>query len=335
MNVAMWLKALRVIPRINKEEWMRLDVISRWLISTRAAVLIMTFISAAIAGLLAARAGMFDAGRWILLVIGLIFAHATNNLLNDLTDYTRGVDRDNYFRTQYGPQPLEQGLMTRRELLVYAGITGAVALAAGVALVLQTGWLTLALLAAGAFFVLFYTWPLKYIGLGELTVLLVWGPLMIAGGYYVITGQWDWNVVIASLPYGLGPTTVIFGKHIDKLAEDRRKRIFTLPVILGEKAARMGAILMMALMYLSVIYLVVTRYFSPVMLVVLVALPTLFKILPIFREPKPESAPADAPMGIQQGWPLWFVSFAFYHNRAFGMWFLLGLVFELILRLVF
>jgi len=334
MNVAMWLKALRVIPRINKDEWMRLDVISRWLISTRAAVLIMTFISAAIAGLLAARAGMFDGGRWILLVIGLIFAHATNNLLNDLTDYTRGVDRDNYFRTQYGPQPLEQGLMTRRELLVYAGITGAIALAAGIALVLQTGWLTLALLAAGAFFVLFYTWPLKYIGLGELTVLLVWGPLMIAGGYYVITGQWDWNVVIASLPYGLGPTTVIFGKHIDKLAEDRRKRIFTLPVILGEKGARVGAMIMMALMYLSVIYLVVTGYFSPVMLVVLLALPTLFKILPVFRAPKPESAPANAPMGIQQGWPLWFVSFAFYHNRAFGMWFLLGLLAELVLRLV-
>lgn len=335
MNVAMWLKALQVIPRINKEEWMRLDVISRWLISTRAAVLIMTFISAAIAGLLAARAEMFDAGRWILLVIGLIFAHATNNLLNDLTDYSRGVDRDNYFRTQYGPQPLEQGLMTRREMLVYAGITGAIALAAGIALVVQTGWLTLALLAAGAFFVLFYTWPLKYIGLGELTVLLVWGPLMIAGGYFVITGQWDWNVVIASLPYGLGPTTVIFGKHIDKLPEDQRKRIFTLPVILGEKAARFGAVLMMALMYLSVIYLVIARYFSPVMLVVLLALPALFKILPIFRAPKPESPPADAPLAIQQGWPLWFVSFAFYHNRAFGMWFLLGLVVELILRLVF
>ncbi len=39
---------------------------------------------------------------------------------------------------------------------------------------------------------------------------------MIGGGYYVITGQWNWNVVLASLPYALGPTTVIFGKHIDK-----------------------------------------------------------------------------------------------------------------------
>ena len=38
--------------------------------------------------------------------IGLIFAHATNNLFNDFTDYRPGVDKDNYFRTQYGPQPL-------------------------------------------------------------------------------------------------------------------------------------------------------------------------------------------------------------------------------------
>ncbi len=334
MNVGMWMKALRVIPRIDKEEWMRLDVISRWLISTRAAVLVMTFISAAIAGLLAAQAGMFHLGRWLLLVVGLIFAHATNNLLNDLTDYTRGVDRDNYFRTQYGPQPLEQGLMTRRELLTYAAVTGAIALAAGAVLVAQSGLIALALLGAGAFFVLFYTWPLKYVGLGEPTVLLVWGPLMIAGGYFVITGQWDWNVVIASLPYGLGPTTVIFGKHIDKLPEDRRKRIFTLPVILGERNARMVALVMMALMYLSVIYLVVTGFFSPLMLVVLLAIPALLRIVPIYRQPKPETPPADAPEGIRQGWPLWFVSFAFYHNRAFGMWFLLGLVAELVLRLV-
>src|SRR2546430_10339218 len=32
---------------------------------------------------------------------------------------------------------------------------------------------------AGAVFVLFYTYPLKYIGLGEVAVILVWGPLMI------------------------------------------------------------------------------------------------------------------------------------------------------------
>jgi 1,4-dihydroxy-2-naphthoate octaprenyltransferase len=105
MNVAMWAKALQVIPRISKEEWNRLDVISKWLISTRAAVLIMTFISSAIAGILAFQHGAFNLGLWILVTLGLLLAHATNNLLNDYTDHVRGVDKDNYFRAQYGPQP--------------------------------------------------------------------------------------------------------------------------------------------------------------------------------------------------------------------------------------
>ena len=59
MNPSMWLKALRVIPRIDKDEWQKLDVISKWLISTRAAVLIMTFLSAALAGIFAAQVGQF------------------------------------------------------------------------------------------------------------------------------------------------------------------------------------------------------------------------------------------------------------------------------------
>ena len=59
MNVSMWAKAVKVIPRVSKEEWTALDVISRWLIATRSAVLVMTFISAAIAGLLSVRDGHF------------------------------------------------------------------------------------------------------------------------------------------------------------------------------------------------------------------------------------------------------------------------------------
>ena len=66
--------------------------------------------------------------------------------------------------------------------------------------------------ALGAFFVVFYTWPLKYGGLGELAVLVVWGPLMIGGGYYAITGAWNPYVVLASLPYALSTTAIIFGK---------------------------------------------------------------------------------------------------------------------------
>jgi 1,4-dihydroxy-2-naphthoate octaprenyltransferase len=322
MNVTMWRKALQVIPRISSEEWQGLDVISKWLIATRAAVLIMTFISAAIAGILAMQAGMFNLGRWLLLVIGLIMAHATNNLLNDYIDYTKGVDQDNYYRSQYGPQCLVHGLMTTRQLLTYAAVTGAIALLAGLALVLLQGGLTLILLGFGVFFVVFYTWPLKYIGLGEIAVLIVWGPLMIAGGFYVITSIWDWNVVLASLPYALGVTGVIFGKHIDKYEMDKELGIHTLPVILGEKFSRYAAVGMIFLQYILMVYLVVTNFFTPIVLIIFFSIPTLLQVLPIFQKPKPDEKPADYP----DVWPNYFVAAAFVHNRRFGLMFLLGLI---------
>jgi len=247
MNFAMWKKALQVIPAVSKDEWEALDFVSKWLISTRAAVLVMTFISAALAGLFALREGTFSFLPWLALTLGLMLAHATNNLFNDYTDYVKGVDKDNYFRTMYGPQPVANGLLTTTQLLTYTAGTGAMAAALGLYLIAINGWdpMIWILLGLGAFFVLFYTWPLKYIALGEVAVLVVWGPLMIGGGYYVLAHQWDWNVVWASIPYYFGVTTVIFGKHIDKLKVDQEKGIHTLPVLLGETASRFTVIGMM------------------------------------------------------------------------------------------
>lgn len=329
MNVSMWVKALQTIPRITKAEWDDLDIVSRWLIASRAGVLVITFISVGVAGLLAYRDGMFNLGLWLLVALGLLLSHATNNLLNDVTDYVKGVDKNNYFRAQYGPHPLEHGLLSMRQELAYIAVTGVVALAIGVYLVSLRGLPALELLGLGVFFVLFYTWPLKYIGLGEIAVLLVWGPLMIGGGYYIITGVWNWYVVLAGLPYAIGATTVIFGKHIDKYEADRAKGIHTLPVLLGERAGRVMVMGMMVLQYAFVIYLVVIRFFTPIMLIVLLALPTLRLAYAVYRQPKPAEAPKELPAGV---WPLWFVAFAFQHNRRFGLLFLLGLIGDVTLR---
>lgn len=329
MNVAMWGTAVRSIPRVDGDEWKGLDIVSRWLIAARAGVLVITAIPCAIVALLAGTAGEFDPLVWGLMTVGLLLAHATNNLLNDMVDYAKGVDRDNYFRAQYGAHPLEHGLLTMRQMVVYAAITGAVALAAG-------GWLTylrgsevLALFAAGAFFVLFYTFPLKYFGLGEIAVLVVWGPLMIGGGYYTVTQSWDWNVVVAGMPYALGATTVIFGKHIDKLESDREKRIRTLPVLIGERLGRNSVLAMFVLQYAFVAYLVATTYFTPVVLVVILAWPMLRNAFKVYRAPRPAERPAWYPRG---AWPLWFVSFAFQHNRRFGMLYVTGLLIDLVLQ---
>jgi 1,4-dihydroxy-2-naphthoate octaprenyltransferase len=227
---------------------------------------------------------------------------------------------------------LEHGLLTKRQLLTYAAVTGLIAVVAGIILAWYSGWPALVLMAVGAFFVLFYTYPLKYIGLGELVLLLVWGPLMVGGGYYVFTGVWDWNVVIAGTAYSLGVTAALMGKHIDKLKEDAAKKIRTLPVLLGERLARNTTLALIVLQYALVVYLMITGFFTPVMLVVLLSLPMFFRVvLPMYRNTRPAERPDDYPADI---WPLWYVASAFAFSRRFGMLFLGGLILDTVVKLL-
>lgn len=329
MSVAMWKDALISMPRIDKAAWDRLDLVSRWLIATRFAVVVMTVTSAAFGGLLAYRDGVFEWRTWLLVTLGLALAHATNNLLNDLTDHWKGVDKDNYFRTRYGPQPIEAGMLTVKQSLMYAIVTGGAAMAIGVYLVAQGGSGVLWLLLAGAFFVLFYTWPLKYIGLGEPAVLVVWGPLMIGGTYYVITGQWSNQVALASLVYALGPTAVLFGKHIDKIDDDTAKKIRTMPVLLGQRWARGVAFSMFVAQYALLLYLFAVGYWGWPLLLTLGALPSLITVYRMFAASRPTEPPPEFPKNV---WPLWYVAAAFWFTRRFGLIFVLALLLDTVLR---
>ncbi len=328
IDVKTWGQALHGMPKLDLDQWRALDPVARWLVACRASVLFMTFTAAALGGLMAWRDGGFRLDLWLAVTIALVFAHATNNLLNDYTDSRRGIDKNNYYRNQYGVHVLEDGLMDQPEFWRYTGITAAIALALGAWLVAQRGGLTLDLMLAGSFFVLFYTWPLKYYGLGEPAVLVVWGPLMVGGTYYVLAGHWSWDVTWLSLVFALGPTTVIFGKHTDKLEADRGKQVRTLPVMIGERAARLAVGGMLAAQYLLCIALVLSgRFHWPLLLVLgaLVMAPDLFQAL---RRPKPVSRPGDYPREV---WPLWFSAWAFRHTRRFTSLFLLGLICDTIL----
>jgi 1,4-dihydroxy-2-naphthoate octaprenyltransferase len=335
MRFQIWLKALKVIPSVSKEEWEGLDVFARWLIASRAAVLVMTLISGILAGIFALREGVFKPIQWLLLTAGLVLAHATNNLVNDFIDYWRGVDEGEYHRTLYGTHPVAHGLMSKGQLLAYAGLTGVLAIAFGLVLIALNAWdpFIWLLLGSGAFFVLFYTWPLKRVALGELAVLVVWGPLMIGGGHYVLTQHWSWWVVLASSPYALNVTTVILGKHIDKLDVDRQKGIRTLPVMAGERPARLAILAMMLASYAITLVLIATRFFTPAMLAVLLAIPALRRVFPPLLRPRPEVRPEWFPAG-QGGWPLYFAPLSFVNNRSFGFWYILGLLTDTALRLL-
>jgi len=58
---------------------------------------------------------------------------------------------------------------------------------------------------------------------GEPAIFLIWGPLMICGSYYVCAGNLPLHIWIASIPYGLGVTAVLMGKHLTRPSRIERR----------------------------------------------------------------------------------------------------------------
>jgi 1,4-dihydroxy-2-naphthoate polyprenyltransferase len=339
INFSMWRTAIWSLVKMDsKGEWDKLDIVSKWLIATRSGVTLVTVYTCVIAGLLALRDHYFSFVPWLVLTLGLFIAHGTNNLLNDYTDFSRGVDTDNYFRTQYGVHPLVQGFWTKPQQLRWFMISGVIAFLSGVFALFYTHFdpIVIGFFAFGALVLLLYTYPLKYYGVGELAIFLIWGPIMVAGVYIVLAlGQPDgnlsniWNVVLAGVPFGLSVVSINVGKHIDKMKEDAKKHVGTLPVRIGETAARYVNIAILILIYLVVVYLVfIPRYFTPIMLIIFFAVMRLVTAIKILSKPRPDAPPPGFPF-----WPTYFSAFNFNHNRLVGGLFILGMIFDTALHL--
>ena len=325
---AAWLYALRTT---NPPPGVEPDGVTRWLVATRAAVLPMTVIAGLVAGLLAVRADGFSWPDFLLALLGITVAHTANNLMNDLADTQVGTDTASYPRALYAPHPILSGLVTKTQLVVAVLLCQVLDLAVMLVLLDRRGWPVVAFALAGLFLSYAYTAPplrLKKIGLGEPDVFLTWGPLMVAGTYYSAVGNIPWQVWVASVPYGLLCTTVLMGKHIDKIPYDAPAATRTLPVLLGEARARTATKALLAAFYVTTLLAVVVGALPWPVLVVLAAIPVLRKALHALSQPRPDQPPAGFPV-----WPLWFAAICFVHTRRAGALLVLGLAFAAVLDL--
>jgi 1,4-dihydroxy-2-naphthoate polyprenyltransferase len=300
-----------------------IDPITRWIVVSRAAVLPMTVVSGLVAALLALGEPGLDS-RWLALaVVGIVLAHIANNLMNDLYDTQAGSDTASYPRALYAPHPVLSGLVSRRTLVTAIVLVNVADLVILVVLAIARGWPVVAFAVAGFVLSVAYTAPplrLKKRGLGEPDVLVVWGPLMVGGTFYAATGAITWQVLLASLPYGLLCMSVLMGKHIDKIPYDAPLGIRTLPVILGERRARAVTLALMAAFYALVVLCVLVGAMPWPALAVVLALPRLAKVWPRFRRPPPAEPPPGFPV-----WPLWYAALAWVHVRTAGALLVLGL----------
>lgn len=318
-----WARAFTGFYPPSADDLVELDPVSRFLYAARSVILVISFQAALLAGLLAAADRRFAVIPFLLVVLGYVVLHAISNLSNDYFGARRGHDTADSPRRRYTVHPLLSGAVSTRLLLGGLGVLTAVAIAIGGYFVALRGWPAALLVAAGGLLLWAYDAApraLKELGLGELAAFVVWGPLMIAGGYFVISGHVSAAALLASVPYGLGVMSILVGKHIDQRVFDEGKHQRTLPVVLGERRARALDRTAIIAMYALVAAGIAVGAVTPFAAVVALALPRARRALRVLAQP----APAEAPAGYV-GWPLWYHRVCLVHNRAFGWLYVLGL----------
>jgi 1,4-dihydroxy-2-naphthoate octaprenyltransferase len=319
----LWLGAFAGFHRPGLEEVRGLDAVSKFLYAARSVILVISAQAAIIAGLIAAADRRFEWSSFALVLAGLVVAHMISNLSNDYFGYKRGHDTPDSPRMRYTVHPLASGVLEARTLVTGFAILALIGTAITAYFIVERGWLAVAFAAAGITLMLLYDAapiPLKSIGLGELAVFLVWGPLMVGGGHAVITGDVSSGALYASIPYGLGVMSILTGKHIDQMAFDAGKGNRTLPVLLGERAARALNRATLGLIYVVTAALIALGQLTPFAAIVALALPRGLRAVSVMSRPRPSAPPAG-----YVGWPLWYHRVCLEHNRRFGWLYILGL----------
>lgn len=255
---------------------------TKWFLATRPWSFTMTAVSISVGALMAAMDGGFSWLLYLLTLVGVILMHGTANLINDYYDILSGVDTAEVSTAQYRPHPLAEGSLTLTEVMIEAISLFALAAALGIFLAVTRGWTILILALVGAFAGIFYTAPpfrYKYLALGEFSVFLMWGPLMVEGAYFVQRQTLSLDALWASLPFGVLVALVLFANNLRDTADDRGRGIHTLSTITGTRRGIWVYVGLVACAYASVVVMAFTGPLNRWSLLVLLSLPLFFSLL--------------------------------------------------------
>lgn len=322
-KLKLWRGAFTGFYKPGTGDSRNLDRVSLFLYAARSVILVISAQAAIIAGLLAAGVGLFQWDNFMGVLVGFVIAHMISNLSNDYFGFTRGHDTPDSPRMRYTIHPLASGVLDRRTLLTGLALLGITGLAITTHFILERGWMAAAFAVGGVSLLFLYDaapTPLKSIGLGEFAVLLVWGPLMVGGGFAMITGRLSLDAMLASLPYGLGVMTILMGKHIDQMDFDSPRDIRTLPVLIGDRAARALNIAAILSIYVISAILIGVGRLTPFAAVIFLAVPSAAHAIMVMSRPRPP-VPPDG----YAGWPLWYHRACLEHDRVLGWAYIGGL----------
>lgn len=269
--------------------------LKNWILATRPWSFTMSFISVTVGAVLGVLDGPFDGILYVWTLLGMIFLHAATNMINDYYDYKSAVDKPQAPTALYRPHPLVQGILTPRQVFIASIALYLIAIAIGLYLVMLRGMPLLVIGLIGVLASFFYTaGPIKYkyYALGELSVALMWGPLIVSGAYYVQTQQLSWQAVFVSIPFGILVALVLLANNLRDIRYDGQVGIKTLGTLLGEKKTLILYYALAALAYAVVILLIAFKQLSPWGLLVFLSGPLAWQLARAMKQEIPKDADA-------------------------------------------
>ncbi len=168
-----------------------------------------------------------------LALFGALAIQIATNLANDYFDFKKGADT----HERVGPVRVSQaGLIppetVRRAMILVFTLAAVTA----IVLVLRAGWPILVIGVLAILSGLFYTAgprPLGYMGLGEVFAFVFFGPVAVAGTYYVQALEFSWAAMIAGIAPGFFSVAILCVNNLRDMEGDRKAGKRTLAVRFG------------------------------------------------------------------------------------------------------
>ena len=274
---------------ISHEGGTRPGAVAVWVQAIRAPSLSAAAIPVLLGVAIAARDGFFSFGRMLLALLGAIAIQAGTNLINDYYDFRSGADSEQ----SLGPSMvIQRGLLTPEQVWRGGVVAFALGAALGLILVALCGWPILALgipsIAAGYFYTASPV-SLAYVALGELTVFLFMGPVIVLGAYFVMALHFSAAALWASIPLGFMVAGILHANNIRDIESDTRHNKRTLATILGRNAANYELVALDVAAYATTLIAVLAHAIPWIALIVFITVPrALDQIRIVMRESEPK-----------------------------------------------
>jgi 1,4-dihydroxy-2-naphthoate octaprenyltransferase len=258
---------------------MKLNV---WLLETRPQFLLLSVTLVLLGTAISWHEGYFNLLKFVLTLIGLVLAHASVNVLNDYFDYKSGIDLETT-RTPFsgGSGFLPSGLLKPKGVYMYGVGCLLAALVIGIYLTFISGWQLLPLILLGGPVIYFYTSHLTKWLIGEFWAGLGLGTLPVLGTYFVQTGSYSTEAVIASLAPGFLTANLLFLNEFPDVEPDKKGGRNNLVIALGYETASRMYVGLMVLTYLSIIVGVILKLMPSASLIGLASTPFALKAISV------------------------------------------------------